>query len=60
MSLVWTTQEKERLLDPAVAFNPPVRFLQTSGHKEKMGISYDSTNLKVVFTNDANKNLSIF
>jgi hypothetical protein len=55
LSLGWTSQEKERLLDPAVAFNPPVRFLQTSGHKEKMGISYDSTNLKVVVTSDANK-----
>lgn len=55
LSLGWTRQEKARLLDPAVAFNPPVRFLQTSGHKEKMGISYDSANLKVVFAGDATK-----
>lgn len=55
LGLNWTKQEKERLLNPAVAFNPPVRFLQTSGHKEKMGISYDSTNLKIVFSKDAEK-----
>jgi hypothetical protein len=55
LSLKWTKEEKKRLVDPAVAFNPPVRFLQTSGHKEKMGISYDSTNLKVVFAGDAEK-----
>lgn len=55
LGLRWTKQEKARLLDPGVAFNPPVRFLQTSGHKEKMGISYDSANLKVVLTGDADK-----
>jgi hypothetical protein len=43
------------LLKPAVAFNPPVRFLQTSGHKDKMGISYDTANLKVKFSKDADK-----
>lgn len=55
LGLSWTPQEKARLLDPAVAFNPPVRFLQTSGHKEKVGISYDATNLKVIFSGDAEK-----
>jgi hypothetical protein len=55
LSLSWTNDEKARLLDPAVAFNPPVRFLQTSGHKEKMGITYDNTNLKVLFAGDASK-----
>lgn len=55
LGVSWTKQEKERLIDPAVAFNPPVRFLQTSGHKERMGISYDTTNLKVMFTGDADK-----
>jgi hypothetical protein len=45
----WTHTEKEILLKPNLAFNPPVRFLQTSGHKEKMDISYDAANLKVVF-----------
>lgn len=55
LSLGWAKEEKERLLNPAVAFNPPVRFLQTSGHKERMGISYDSANLKVGFTGEADK-----
>lgn len=49
ISLKWTKQEKDVLLDPAVEFNPPVRFLQTRGHKAKMGISYDKANLKVIF-----------
>ncbi|MEA2873084.1 MAG: hypothetical protein QOH67_3060 [Hyphomicrobiales bacterium] len=55
LSFGWTQDEKARLLDPAVAFNPPVRFLQTSGHKEKMGITYDSANLEVLFAAEANK-----
>lgn len=38
MGLSWTKEEKGILLNPSVAINPPVRFLQTSGHKEKMGI----------------------
>jgi hypothetical protein len=49
LALPWTKKEKEILLNPNLAFNPPVRFLQTSGHKEKTGISYDSANLKVLF-----------
>jgi hypothetical protein len=55
LGLSWTKEEKARLTDPAVEFNPPVRFLQTSGHKEKVGISYDTTNLKVVFVDGAEK-----
>ncbi|MEO9631094.1 MULTISPECIES: hypothetical protein [Alphaproteobacteria] len=55
LSLSWTKQEKEILLRPNLAFNPPVRFLQTSGHKDKMGISYDTGNLKVLFDADAKK-----
>jgi hypothetical protein len=50
LGLRWSKKEKEALLNPAVQFNPPVRFLQTKGHKEKIGISLDSANLKVVFT----------
>lgn len=49
LNLPWTHTEKDILLKPNLAFNPPVRFLQTSGHKEKMDISYDTANLKVVF-----------
>lgn len=36
LSLVWTKAEKEILLDPAVKFNPPVRFLQTLGIFSKL------------------------
>lgn len=50
LKLSWTPAEKEKLLDPRIQFNPPVRFLQTKGHKEAMGISYDRTNVIVNFT----------
>lgn len=49
LGFTWTAHEKDVLLNPSVEFNPPVRFLQTSGHKNKVGLSYDTTNLKVVF-----------
>jgi hypothetical protein len=55
LALSWTSQEKAVLLSPSVEFNPPVRFLQTSGHKQKMGISYDTTNIKVVFESAQSK-----
>jgi uncharacterized membrane protein YgcG len=55
LTLNWTPKEKDVLLKPNVAFNPPVRFLQTSGHKTKMGITYDAANLKVVFASGADK-----
>jgi hypothetical protein len=55
LSLTWTHTEKDILLKPNLAFNPPVRFLQSSGHKDKMGISYDNANLKVVMAKDADK-----
>jgi hypothetical protein len=55
LSLSWTKKEKEILLNPNLPFNPPVRFLQTSGHKEKTGISYDTANLKVLFASGAKK-----
>ena len=45
----WSAAEKQVLLNPSVEFNPPIRFLQTSGHKEKVGIKYDKTNLKIEF-----------
>ncbi|WP_420962663.1 hypothetical protein [Brucella sp. IR073] len=48
--LDWTSSERQELLNPAVAFNPPVRFLQGSGHKTQMGIKYDRANLEIVFT----------
>lgn len=56
LSLSWTPAEKEKLLDPRVAFNPPVRFLQTKGHKEALGISFDRPNLQIKFaTQEARK-----
>ncbi len=49
LKLGWSAKEKEKLLDPNVAFNPPVRFLESRGHKEYVGIEYDKANLKIVF-----------
>lgn len=49
LKLNWTGPEKARLLDPRVQFNPPVRFLQSKGHKELMGVTYDRPNLKISF-----------
>ncbi len=51
----WTKNEKEILLIPSVEFNPPVRFLQSQGHKAKVGISYDKANLKIIFESDEAK-----
>jgi hypothetical protein len=45
----WTKKEKEILLEPSVEFNPPVRFLQSKGHKAQIGIDYDTANLKISF-----------
>lgn len=50
LELDWTKPEKEKLERPGVEFNPPVRFLQTSGHKAKLGVTYDTAGLKVIFT----------
>lgn len=56
IDLVWTKGEMIVLANPAVEFNPPVRFLQSSGHKAKIGIGYDMANLEVVFNQaDAEK-----
>jgi hypothetical protein len=49
LSLKWTDAEKAILADPKVQFNPPVRFLQTSGHKAELGVTYDKANLAVTF-----------
>lgn len=51
----WTPAEKLALLDPSVEFNPPVRFLQTTGHKSAIGIDYDRVNLTIVFSSDEAK-----
>lgn len=56
LALSWTKAEKEKLLSPKVKFNPPVRFLETEGHKEKVGLSYDKVNLKISFDDPDAKN----
>lgn len=50
-ALPWTKKEKAILQKPSVQFNPPVRFLQTKGHKEKLGISYGVSEPSVIFAN---------
>ncbi|MBI5116174.1 hypothetical protein HZA56_06840 [Candidatus Poribacteria bacterium] len=49
INLDLTEGEKSALLNPSVEFNPPIRFLQTSGHKDRVGIKFDTANLAVVF-----------
>ncbi len=55
ISLKWTEAEKAELLSPSVEFNPPVRFLQTSGHKSAVGVTLDKTNLEVQFESAESK-----
>lgn len=45
----WTSEQEHKLTEPGVEFNPPVRFLQTTGHKTKLGVTYDTVMLKVNF-----------
>ena len=56
LKLNWTVAEKDKLQSPGVKFNPPVRFLQTSGHKERLGVKYDGTNLEIQFADREAKN----
>lgn len=55
LGLKWTPEEREILLDPGVEFNPPVRFLQTRGHKTQIGIVYDKANLDIAFVDAESK-----
>lgn len=58
LSLDWTPAEKAVLRSPKVQFNPPVRFLQTEGHRQKVGIVYDRPNLAINFSaSDAKEKL---
>lgn len=58
LKLGWTPKEKAKLLYPNVAFNPPVRFLESRGHKDFVGIEYDKANLAILFKRpDAKKRL---
>ncbi|MBB4465428.1 hypothetical protein [Rhizobium leguminosarum] len=49
VKLDWTAAELAELVRPEVEFNPPVRFLQSTGHKSAVGIDFDRTNLTVIF-----------
>jgi hypothetical protein len=55
LGLAWTDEERAVLQQPRLEFNPPIRFLESKGHKEKLGISLDKTNLKVSFTDNVAK-----
>jgi hypothetical protein len=46
----WSDEEREKLEDPAVKFNPPVRFLQGQNHKERVGVDLDRESLQIKFT----------
>lgn len=46
----WPDEERETLEDPAVKFNPPVRFLQGQNHKERVGVELDRETLQIKFT----------
>ncbi|MDY6924597.1 MAG: hypothetical protein SWI22_11645, partial [Pseudomonadota bacterium] len=50
LKLKWSSEERAKLLDPGVEFNPPVRFLQGEGHLDKVGLTMDRESLKVVFS----------
>ncbi len=50
LKLDWTDAEKDVLLKPSIEFNPPVRFLQSTGHKQLVGVELDKVNLEVKFT----------
>lgn len=56
LKLDWTSAEKEALLRPSLEFNPPVRFLQTTGHRQLVGIEMDKTNLEIGFSDSDGKN----
>lgn len=56
LKLGWTAAEKAVLDDPSVEFNPPIRFLETSGHKSGVGIEFDRVNLEVLFAGKEAKN----
>lgn len=52
LKLDWTPAEKEALLKPTLEFNPPVRFLQSTGHKQLVGVELDKVNLATKFVTD--------
>lgn len=50
LKLIWPPKEEEKLLDPGIEFNPPVRFLQSEGHKNSVGIAIDREGLAISFS----------
>ncbi|MEG9268027.1 hypothetical protein [Qipengyuania sp. Mu-71] len=55
LKLDWTPSEREKLTDPKLQFNPPIRFLQTSGHRSAIGMTIDRTNVSVDFKDSESK-----
>jgi hypothetical protein len=56
LKLTWSKSEKSVLTKPSVMFNPPVRFLESQGHKDKVGVALDKTNIRVNFANPEARN----
>jgi hypothetical protein len=58
LNLTWSKAERTALEKPSVKFNPPVRFLQTKGHQDKIGIKYGSPDPAIIFASaEAKKKL---
>lgn len=55
LRLKWNSEERSKLLDPGIEFNPPVRFLQSEGHLDQVDITMDRESLKVVFATPLSK-----
>ena len=55
LKLDWTEDEIALLVSPNLKFNPPIRFLQSSGHRDSMGITYDKENIAIVFDGEESK-----
>lgn len=53
LKLEWTPEDLKVLHNPRLEFNPPVRFLETKGHKSKIGLDYDLKKLSVRFNGEA-------
>ena len=55
LKLKWNSEEKAKLLDPGIEFNPPVRFLQSEGHLSQVDMAMDREGLKVIFATPLSK-----
>lgn len=52
----WSDTERSVLRKPRLEFNPPIRFLQTKGHPDLVGIKLDKHNLRVEFRDQEARN----